>query len=244
MAKVAVVTGASNGIGEATARLLVEDGYDVVGLDLEEGKIPGVTFYHCDITHIDEQDDLLDRIETRHGKIEALANVAGAYFYTSMGDMTLDGFRKQLAVFLEGTVFLSRAAGLRMAQNGGGRIVNVTSTSATHAMPASLAYNTAKGGLDAATRSLALELAPQNVLLNLVAPGFVRTRMSNDPDSGVNEADTDWFKTQYATTGRLPIGRGAEPAELAGPIVFLLSERNTYISGATLMVDGGLTSTI
>lgn len=244
MSKVAVVTGAANGIGEATARLLVEDGYTVVGFDREPGSIPGVTFYDCDVTGIERHEPLLDRVEAEHGPIDAFANVAGAYSYTNMIDMTIDVFRRQLAVFLEGAVFLSRGVGLRMIKRRSGRIVNVSSTSATHAMASSLAYNTAKGALEAASRSLALELAPHNVLVNIVEPGFVRTRMSNDPESGVNEADTDWFKSQFAETGRLPIKRTAEPAEIAGPIVFLLSPRNTYMSGATVVVDGGLTSTI
>lgn len=244
MSKVAVVTGAANGIGAATARLLVEDGYKVVGLDRQPGSIEGVTFYEFDVTHVDEHDALLDRIERENGTIAAFANIAGAYSYTTMADMTLETFRKQLAVFLEGAVFLSRAVGLRMMKNGGGRIVNISSTASFAAMANSLAYNTAKGGLDAASRSLALELAPHNVLLNVVAPGFVRTRMSNDPESGVNEADTDWFKNDFAGSGRLPIGRTAEPTEIAAPIVFLLSDRNTYISGETLVVDGGMTSTV
>ncbi|MFB7329213.1 SDR family NAD(P)-dependent oxidoreductase [Streptomyces sp. NPDC056190] len=244
MKKVAVVTGAANGIGAATARLLVKDGYDVVGLDREPGDIEGVTFIKFDVTNVEEHDALLGRIESEHGPIAALANVAGAYAYTTMADMTVEEFRKQLAVFLEGAVLLSRAAGMRMMKRGGGRIVNVTSTASTAAMPNSLAYNTAKGGLDAASRSLALELAPHGVLLNLVAPGFVRTRMSNDPESGVNEADTDWFQTDFVDNGRLPIGRTSEPEEIAAPIAFLLSDRNTYISGTTLMVDGGSTSSI
>lgn len=242
--KVAVVTGAANGIGAATAELLVSDGYSVVGLDREHGDIEGVTFYEFDVTHVDGHDKMLDKIEDQHGEIVAFANVAGAYSYTTMTNLALDVFREQLAVFLDGAVFLSRAAGMRMVVHGGGRIVNVSSTAASAAMPDSLAYNTAKGGLDAASRSLALELAPHGVLLNVVAPGFVHTRMSNDPDTGVNEAETDWFKEQFASTGRLPIGRTAKPTEIAGPIAFLLSDRNTYISGETLVVDGGLSSTI
>ena len=240
----AVVTGAANGIGRATARLLVEDGYTVVGLDREPIEEDGVHGYEFDVTDEGGHAAMLDQIEAEHGAIVALANVAGAYTYTSMADMRAEDFRTQLAVFLEGAVFLSRAVGLRMASRKAGRIVNVSSTSATHAMPASLAYNTAKGGLDAASRSLAQELAASNVLVNVVAPGFVRTRMSNDPATGVNEADTTVFKTVYVDGGQLPIGRTAEPAEIAAPIAFLLSERNTYISGTVLVVDGGLTSTL
>lgn len=244
MSNVAVVTGAANGIGAETARLLVKDGYTVVGLDRELGNVDGVTFYEFDVTHVDSHGAVLDRIEAEHGLIAGLANVAGAFVPTNTETMTLDQLRAQLAVFLEGAVFLARTAGARMSKAGGGRIVNVSSTGATAAMPDALVYNTAKGGLDAATRSLALEMTRSSVLVNVVAPGFVRTRMSNDPETGVNEADSDWFKTDYVDNGRLPIGRTADPSEVAAAIAFLLSDRNTYISGATLVVDGGLTATM
>lgn len=242
--KVAVVTGAANGIGSATAQMLVKDGYEVIGLDREPGKTDQVTFYKVDITQIDRHNLILDEIESRHGPISAFVNAAGAYAYTTVADITHAEFYKQLSVFLDGAVFLSRSVGLRMVKRGGGRIVNVSSTASFSAMPNSLAYNTAKGGLDAATRSLALEFAAHNVLINIVAPGFVRTRMSTDPVTGINEADVNSFRPLFVESGRLPIGRTAEPEEIAGPIVFLLSERNTYISGETLVVDGGLTSTM
>ena len=237
------VTGAANGIGAATAQLLVKDGYTVVGLDLEPIDLDGVHGYKFDVTDIDGHKALLDEIEAKHGQIQGLANVAGAYSYTSLADLTIEKFRKQLAVFLEGAIFLAREAGLRMAERKSGRIVNVSSTGATQAMPASFAYVAGKGGLDAATRALALELAPSNVLVNIVAPGFVKTRMSNDPDTGVNEADTPYFR-DLVENGHLPIGRTSNPDEIAGPIAFLLSDRNTYISGTTLVVDGGLTTAL
>jgi NAD(P)-dependent dehydrogenase (short-subunit alcohol dehydrogenase family) len=238
---VAVVTGAANGIGAATARLLVEDGYDVVGLDVEQIQLQGVHGYHFDVTALDRIQPLVDEIERTHGPIKALANVAGAYQFVGLADLTPAEFRKPLAVFIEGPLFLSRAVGLRMAGRGSGRIVMVSSTAATQPMAGAIGYNAAKGGLDAAARSLAKELAPSNVLVNVLAPGAVRTRLSNDPETGVNEADTEEFAA-LIKYGHLPIGRTAEPEEIAGPLVFLLSERNTYLSGATVVVDGGMTA--
>ncbi|MFF1831066.1 SDR family NAD(P)-dependent oxidoreductase [Paenarthrobacter sp. NPDC058040] len=238
-----VVTGAANGIGAATAELLVKDGYTVVGLDLEPITAEGVHGYRFDVTDIDGHKALLDEIEEKHGNIQGLANVAGAYSYTAVADLTVEMFRKQLAVFLEGAVFLAREAGLRMAARGSGRIVNVSSTAAFQAMPNSFAYTAGKGGLDAATRALALDLASSNVLVNIVAPGFVKTRMSNDPETGINEADTEYFRS-LVENRHLPISRTSAPEEIAGPIAFLLSDRNTYISGATLVVDGGLTTAL
>lgn len=244
MNQVAVITGAANGIGAATARRMLEDGYEVVGLDREPGDIDGVTFYEFDVRQTDQHAALVSKIQAEHGKISAFANIAGAAAPTTMADITLEELQQHMAVFVEGVVFLSIAVGNCMTANGGGRIVNVSSTGSFAAMPSFLAYNSAKGALDAASRTLAQELAPKNVLLNIVAPGFVRTKMSNDPATGINEADTEAFQTDYVNTGRLPIGRTADPAEVAEPIAFLLSERNTYISGTTLVVDGGLTSTM
>ena len=126
-----------------------------------------------------------------------------------------------------------------MAANGGGRIVNITSIHAQNSERLALAYDAAKGGLEAATRTLAIELGERGVLVNSVAPGFVRTRMSIV--NGQSELDTDWFQDGYVKSGRLPLGREADPGEIAPVVAFLLSAENTYVSGARIVVDGALT---
>ena len=102
-----------------------------------------------------------------------------------------------------------------------------------------LSYDSAKGGLDAATRTLALELGGHGVLVNSLAPGFVNTRMSIV--DGQSELETDWFRDGYVASGRLPLGRAAEPSEMASVVSHLVSRDNTYINGARITVDGGVT---
>ena len=236
---VAVVTGAANGIGEAVAARLREDGMLVVGLDMEPC-VQGPSI-EVDVSDIERHDGLIEQIATEHGPIKALVNVAGMFIPEAVADLTPAAYRRQLGVMLDGPIWLARAAGLHMARNGGGRIVNVTSIHASNSERTALSYDAAKGGLEAATRTLALELGEHGVLVNSLAPGFVRTRMS--VVNGVDELEGDWFKHNYVESGRLPVRRAAEPSEIAGVVSFLVSDNNTYTNGARIVVDGGLTVT-
>ena len=236
---VAVVTGAANGIGAAVAARLREDGMLVVGLDMEPCDVgPSV---EVDVSAIEGHEPLIEQIATDHGPVKALVNVAGMFIPEAVADLTPAAYRRQLGVMLDGPIWLARAAGLHMARNGGGRIVNVTSIHASNSERTALSYDAAKGGLEAATRTLALELGEHGVLVNSLAPGFVRTRMS--VVNGVDELEGDWFKDNYVESGRLPVRRAAEPSEIAGVVSFLVSQDNTYTNGARVVVDGGLTVT-
>jgi 3-oxoacyl-[acyl-carrier protein] reductase len=236
---VAVVTGAANGIGAASAARLRQDGMLVVGLDIEPCETgPSV---EADVSAIESHDSLIERVAAEHGPVKAMVNVAGVFIPESVADLTPASYRRQLGVMLDGPIWLARAAGLHMAHNGGGRIVNITSIHATNSERTALSYDAAKGGLEAATRTLALELGEHGVLVNSLAPGFVRTRMS--VVNGVDELDGDWFKDNYVESGRLPVRRAAEPSEIAAVVSFLVSEDNTYTNGARIVVDGGLTVT-
>jgi NAD(P)-dependent dehydrogenase (short-subunit alcohol dehydrogenase family) len=235
---VAIVTGATNGIGAAVAERLRGDGFTVVGLDIEPSPQPSLV---VDVAAIEGHQAVVERIAREHGPIEALVNVAGMFIPQAVRDLTPEAYRRQLGVMLDGPVWLARAAGLHMADHGGGRIVNITSIHATNSERTALSYDAAKGGLEAATRTLALELGPHGVLVNSVAPGFVRTRMS--VVDGRDELETEWFRQGYVESGRLPVGRPAEAAEIAAVVAFLVSSDNTYTNGARIVVDGGLTVT-
>jgi NAD(P)-dependent dehydrogenase (short-subunit alcohol dehydrogenase family) len=217
-AGVAVVTGAANGIGAAVSSRLRDDGFAVAAVDVEPVEpADGIMPWTLDVADIDAHTPMLDRVEAELGPLSALVNDA---------------------VMLEGPVWLARTAGLRMAARGSGRIVNVTSVHASNGELASLAYDTAKAGLEAATRSLAIELGPSGVLVNSVAPGFTRTRMS--VVDGADELQSEWFRQIYLEHGRLPLRRAAEPAEIAATVSHLVSSGNTYLTGQRIVVDGGL----
>jgi 3-oxoacyl-[acyl-carrier protein] reductase len=238
---VAIVTGAANGIGRAVAERLGRDGFAVAALDVEPVPHGVGAGYRCDVGDVAGHDALVARIEAEMGPVDALVNVAGIFIPQPVADMTLDAYRRQLAVMLDGPVWLARAAGLRMAARGGGRIVNVTSIHASNSEDTSLSYDAAKAGLEAATRTLAIELGPHGVLVNAVAPGFVRTRMS--VVDGRDELESDWFREVYVQHRKLPLRRPAEPPEIAAAVSHLVSADNTYITAARLVVDGGVLAT-
>ena len=236
---VAVVTGAASGIGAALARRLLAAGHRVVGLDVAPCALPDARRH--DVADVEAHEALVADVERELGPITVLANVAGVSAPEPLAELTPASVRRQLAIMLEGPVFLARAAGLRMAGRGAGRIVNVSSVHATNGEAGSLAYDAAKGGLEAATRTLAIELGPHGVLVNSVAPGFTRTPMA--VVDGRDELAGDWFRGRYEEGGLLPLRRPAEPEEVAAAIAFLLSAENSYVTGARLVVDGGLTVT-
>ena len=235
----ALVTGAANGIGRAIALRLRDDGFRVAAADIEP--VDRMTGYELDVANLDAHEPLVSRIEQEVGPLAALVNVAGICLPEPIDRLTLDAYRRQHAVLMDGPVWLARTAGLRMAARGSGRIVNITSVHATVGEVATLAYDSAKAGLEAATRSLAIELGPRGVLVNSVAPGFVRTRMSIV--NGANELDSAWFRDIYLDHGKLPLRRPAEPGEVASAVSYLVSAGNTYCTGQRLVVDGGLTVT-
>jgi NAD(P)-dependent dehydrogenase (short-subunit alcohol dehydrogenase family) len=237
-----MVTGAANGIGRAVALRLRHDGFRVAAADIELVEpADGLTGYPLDVADLDAHDPLVGRIEQELGPLAALVNVAGICVPEPIDRLTLDAYRRQHAVLLDGPVWLARTAGLRMAARGSGRIVNLTSVHATVGEAGTLAYDSAKAGLEAATRALAIELGPRGVLVNAVAPGFVRTRMSIV--NGVSELDSAWFHDIYLGHGKLPLRRPAAPDEVASAVSYLVSADNTYCTGQRMVVDGGLTVT-
>ncbi len=239
---VAVVTGAANGIGRAVAERLVRDGWRVVGVDrvVIDGPIDFAprTF---DLAETEAIAPMVADLEGEFGPIEALVNVAGVYERIDPSAFSLEAYRRVLAVDLDAPIALAAAAGSRMAERGYGRVVNVTSIHGEFGERGGLAYDAAKGGLNQATRTLALEFADSGVLCNAVAPGFIETAMAMV--DGVLETATEAFRRVYVEGGKLPLGRAGQAEEVAGLVAWLCSRDNTYLTGQVLRVDGGLSAT-
>jgi len=241
--RTALVTGAANGIGRAIAARFVAEGARVVAVDREELPDLGDAVHplRWDLSDTAALDLLIVEAEAGSGPLDVLVNNAGVFEPALAVDLTLESYRRVLDVNLHAPVFLASRAARGMSARGYGRIVNITSIHGRFGEESALAYDVAKGGLDQATRTLAIELSRHGVLVNAIAPGFVSTRMS--VVDGKDELESEWFKTVYLEHGKLPMRRHALPAEIAEHAAWLASERNTYVTGHVLTVDGGLTVT-
>jgi NAD(P)-dependent dehydrogenase (short-subunit alcohol dehydrogenase family) len=232
----ALVTGAANGIGRAVADRFRTEGAVVSGVDREEG-----AEFMFDLVDTEDLPALVDGVEAKNGPVEVLVSVAGVYEPARAVEMTLDSYRRVLAVNLDAPILLAQRCGRGMAERGYGRILSVTSIHGEFGEELSLSYDASKAGLNGATRTLAIELGPHGVLVNALAPGFVRTRMS--VVEGQDELESEWFKTVYLENRKLPLRRAAEPPEIAAHAAWLCSDENTYLTGQVVRVDGGVTVT-
>jgi NAD(P)-dependent dehydrogenase (short-subunit alcohol dehydrogenase family) len=234
----AVVTGGANGIGAATAARLADYGAAVVVLDIERPSGPG----DCVVADLSDRAAVIRAAEeaTRLlGGVDVLVNCAGVSLPSRIAELDLDSYDTTLAVNLHAPVLLMREFSRGMIAQGYGRVVNVTSVHARVGEAGSAAYDVSKAGLEAATRTGAIELARSGVLVNAVAPGFVSTRMS--VVDGEDELDSDWFKEFYVEHERIPLRRAAQPDEIAESVAWLASDANSYVTGQVLLADGGLT---
>lgn len=238
-----LVTGAANGIGRATAGRLAEAGARVCALDREQGPAPpGGAAIVADLGETEALPGLVTEAERLVGPLDALVNVAGIWEPQGSLALSVAGLRHTLAVNLEAPVLLAGAAARGMAERGYGRIVSVTSVHARVSALEGLAYDASKAGLEGATRTLGIELAPHGVLVNAVAPGFVATGMGGSAE-GVDVLQSEPMRRSYVEEGRVPMRRSATASEIAECILWLAGPGNTYVTGQTVTIDGGLTAT-
>jgi NAD(P)-dependent dehydrogenase (short-subunit alcohol dehydrogenase family) len=250
---VAFITGAGSGIGRATAKLFAEEGSRVAILDKN---LPGARETAEAIRHAGSEAILLevdladsDAIEaafakgTQHfGRVDILVNNAATYALRGFAEITVEEWRKVLDVNLTAYFLCARSAAREMRKSGGGSIVNIGSVHRMISEPNSGAYAASKGGVAQLTRNLAIELSADKIVVNSISPGFVRTPMS--VVDGVDETTTDRFLNYYVKSGRIPLGRAGTPEEIAAAALFLASRECGYLTGADLVVDGGLTITL
>lgn len=243
MERTALVTGGANGIGRAIVERFVKEGARVALVDRESPPELGrdVAVFEADLARTERLGQLVVAVEEAVGPLDVLVNNAGIFEATRALGLSLEAYRRVLAVNLDAPVVLATAVARGMVERRYGRIVNITSIHGEFGEELALAYDVAKGGLNQATRTLAVELGPYGVLVNAVAPGFVATRMSIV--DGVDELETESFQDIYVKHGKLPLRRYAQPDEVATHVSWLASEENTYVTGQVIRVDGGLTAT-
>ena len=251
--QVAVVTGSGTGIGYAVAELLALSGGAVIVNGrrkqvceeaaqriIQQGGRAAVVV--ADASTIEGAQALTDGALAQFGALTILVNNAAIFSPADFVSAPYEEWRRVLDVNLDSAVHCSRvAARVMIAAGKGGRIVNVSSIHSYRAERGASHYDLAKGAMDQLTRALALELAPHDILVNSVAPGFVDTPMS--VVDGKNELDSEWFITNYVQQRRIPLARAAQPVEIAQAIVWLASPLNTYVNGHVIVADGGLSVT-
>ena len=239
-AKVALVTGAARGIGLATAKRFLADGWRVALLDIERELLgravadlarPDLTLaLPCDVSDARAVAAAMDALTKRFGRLDALVNNAGVAVFAPLLETSDADWTRILSVNLTGPFLCTKAAASLMREHGGGAVVNVTSISAVRASTLRSAYGTSKAGLAHLTKQLAVELASLGIRVNGVAPGPVDTAMAK----AVHTAD---IRADYHDA--IPLNRYGLEEELAEAIFFLCSDRASYITGQILAVDGG-----
>ncbi len=238
--KVAIVTGGASGIGNQMAHGLAEAGADLVlcARKLERCEEAAATMptralaLPCDVSDEESVSAMVARVVHEFGRIDILVNNAGTVWGAAPEDMPLKGWQKVVDVNLTGVFLCSQAAGRVMIEKGGGKIVNIASVAGLHGAPAevanSLPYHATKGGVISLTRDLAWKWARHGINVNAIAPGWFPSDMANFV-----------IERQPELAERVPLGRFGGPEDLKGAVVFLASRASDYVTGHTLVVDGG-----
>ncbi len=245
MRRIAVITGAAQGIGRRTAQLLAERNYSCALNDLRD---PTETLQTLALSPVDflvflgdiSDEGLVERfaseVQQKWGRVDLLVNNAGVSSIAPAENISANDFRRVLEVNLLAPFLLCRAFGRIMLSQGHGSIVNVASIAGLVGVSDRAAYNSSKHGLIGLTRTLAAEWGGRGVRVNAVCPGWVKTEMDAADQAGGSYTDED-------ITHRVPMGRFASPDDVARAIAFLADERESgFINGHTLVADGGWTS--
>jgi len=242
--KVAVVTGASKGIGASIAKQLAANGAAVVvnyassksGADKVVTEITSAggkaVAVQADVAKLADIDRLFAETKKAFGRLDILVNNAGIYEFSPVESITEAHFRKQFDLNVLGLIFASQAA-VKLFDSAGGSIVNISSIVSTLAFPNAAVYSGTKGAVDAITRSLASELGPRKIRVNAIRPGMVETE-------GTHAAGIEESEMKKQVQAQTPLGRLGQPDDIAGAAVFLASAESSWISGETLVIAGGL----
>ncbi len=247
--KTVIITGASSGIGRATALLFAKNGAQVIGIGRNEKELAAlrdevnrlegsIKIQLADIRETSQVERLMNEIVHSFNQIDCLVNAAGIIANGSIENTTLDDWDKMMNINLR-SVFYFMQICIPYLEETKGNIVNVSSITGLRAFPNVLSYCVSKAGVDQLTRCAALELAPKGIRVNAVNPGVTETKLHKR--AGMNDEDYANFLKHSETTH--PIGRVGQPEEVAELIYYLASEKAAWITGATYEIDGGRAQT-
>jgi 3-oxoacyl-[acyl-carrier protein] reductase len=242
--KVALVTGASRGIGEAIAMSFAREGADIAlncSKSIKEAekvaqeiKALGrrTTVIQADVADKAAADEMVKKVIAEFGRIDIMVNNAGMSVVGASAELEEERWRRGIDVMLTGVFFCSQAAGKEMIKQRNGKIINIASVNGIGAFPERACYGSAKAGVMQLTRTLGCEWAKYNINVNAIAPGYIKTYLVEDL---IEKGKLD----EEELSTRTPIGRLGECDEIADATVFLASEESRYIVGQTIVIDGG-----
>ena len=241
--KVCLITGGAQGIGEACARLFLEQGAKVVLVDIQSERGQSlasqlqqqgheILFIASDIGNKVEVDAVIKQVIAQHGRLDVLVSNAGIFKAAPFLEVSESDFDEVLRVNLKGAFLMGQAAARVMKDQGGGAIVHMSSVNGVLAIPEIASYNVSKGGLNQLTRAMALALADDGIRVNAVAPGTIATELASQAVLTSEEA-------RNKILGRTPMKRLGDPSEVAHVVAFLASDAASYITGEVITVDGG-----
>ncbi|MBQ5768267.1 MAG: SDR family oxidoreductase [Clostridiales bacterium] len=232
--KVFIVTGASSGMGKSCSDLLLENDAVVIGIDRNDSTIEHDRYSHCkaDVLAEEQIQKCISEVDSKYGHIDGLVNAAGIFgnnkpFY----ELTSEEWNRVISVNTTGTFIVSKAAAPVMIREKHGKIVNISCIRSTIFKNNMADYAASKGAVASMTSAMALDLAPYNIQVNSVAPGFIYT--------GMTAASFDIPDVRAMSEALIPNGRLGMPKDIASVVMFLLSDMSDYVTGTMLFADGG-----